>query len=81
MPVWVSSLFVLSDPLFPCGCLWEGIWNLLAALQFPVFGFILSYIREYKHSILFSLINAAIWFHIVVSLLGLVLVLISIVAA
>ncbi|MEP6789429.1 MAG: hypothetical protein ABJB40_13405 [Acidobacteriota bacterium] len=49
----------------------------LAAIQFPLFGFVLSYIREYKRSLFFTLISIVIWFHVAISLLVLGLVLIS----
>ena len=53
---------------------------ILGALQFPAFGFFLSYIREYKNSILFKLISVAIWIHIVISSLVLALVLYAMIA-
>jgi hypothetical protein len=57
-----------------------GSWYIsivLAAIQFPLFGFILSYIREYTQSFLLSLLSAFIWLHIGISVLVLALMLVS----
>ena len=48
----------------------------LAALQFPFFGFFISYARTKKDSFLFTLLKVAVWLHVIVSLLFLMLVLV-----
>ncbi len=49
----------------------------LAIIQFPFFGFLIGYAQTKKGSILFTLIKALIWFHVIVSLLFLLLVFVS----
>jgi vacuolar-type H+-ATPase subunit I/STV1 len=46
----------------------------LAVIQFPFFGFMLSYAGTKQGSIVYALIKGVIWFHVIVSLLFLVIV-------
>jgi hypothetical protein len=46
----------------------------IAALQFPLFGFLLGYARTKRGSTPYFLLKVAIWFHVIVSLIFLVLV-------
>ena len=52
----------------------RNLFFVLAALQFPVFGFLLSLLRERKQSVFAGLLRLAIWLHIVISLLCLGLI-------
>ena len=49
----------------------------LAVIQFPFFGFMLSYAGTRQGSIFYALIKGVIWFHVIVSLIFLVIVFIS----
>lgn len=48
----------------------------LAVIQFPLFGFIVSYAHLKKGSIFYALVKILVWFHIIVSFLFLLLALI-----
>lgn len=50
----------------------------LAVIQFPLFGFVFSYANLKKGSVFFSLIKIIIGFHLIVSVLSLLLVLITV---
>jgi len=50
----------------------------LAIVQFPFFGFFISYVRTKKSSILMKVINALIYLHLFISFIALVGVLYSI---
>ena len=50
----------------------------LAVIQFPLFGFIVSYVSSKKGSVFYAMIKVIIWLHIIVSLIFLLLVLITV---
>ena len=62
-------LAIFSSPVLGIG---------LAAIQFPLFGFIVSYANLKKESVFYAVIKVIIWLHITVSLISLLLVLITV---
>lgn len=62
-------LAIFSSPVLGIG---------LAIIQFPLFGFIVSYANSKKGSVFYAVIKVVIWLHITVSLISLLFVLITV---